>query len=51
MDWNMVLNSGGGPNWEKNFEDSPILVYAETDSFQKEPMFYTMGHFRFWNYL
>lgn len=45
VDWNMALNMDGGPNWENNFADSPIIVNAEKDEFYKQPMFYAMGHF------
>ena len=44
VDWNMALNMDGGPNWENNKADSPIIVNAETDEFYKQPMFYAMGH-------
>ncbi|XP_013384673.1 glucosylceramidase [Lingula anatina] len=44
-DWNLALNMQGGPNWVKNFVDSPIIVNAERDEFYKQPMFYVMGHF------
>ncbi|KAE9317050.1 putative glucosylceramidase 3 [Phytophthora rubi] len=45
-DWNMVLDTNGGPNWSKNFVDSPILVDAKNGAeFYKQPMFYFMGHF------
>ena len=46
VDWNLALNTEGGPNWVKNFVDSPIIVSAEKDEFYKQPMFYHMGHFR-----
>ncbi|KAJ1364540.1 hypothetical protein KIN20_024663 [Parelaphostrongylus tenuis] len=45
-DWNMCLDEKGGPNWAKNFVDSPIIVNATADEFYKQPMFYAMGHFR-----
>lgn len=44
-DWNMCLNEEGGPNWARNFVDSPIIVNATVDEFYKQPMFYAMGHF------
>ncbi|KAG6947980.1 hypothetical protein JG687_00015763 [Phytophthora cactorum] len=45
-DWNMVLDTKGGPNWAKNMVDAPILVDAKNgDEFYKQPMFYFMGHF------
>ncbi|XP_045158968.2 lysosomal acid glucosylceramidase-like [Mercenaria mercenaria] len=45
VDWNMALNMQGGPNWENNRADSPIIVNAAKDEFYKQPMFYAMGHF------
>ena len=45
-DWNMALDMQGGPNWVKNFVDSPIIVNKNEDEFYKQPMFYHMGHFR-----
>ncbi|CEG40379.1 glycoside hydrolase family 30 protein beta-glucosidase xylosidase [Plasmopara halstedii] len=45
-DWNLVLNSKGGPNWAQNFVDAPILVDEDTGAeFYKQPIFYIMGHF------
>jgi len=45
VDWNLSLNMEGGPNWVKNFVDSPIIVDAENGLFYKQPMFYHLGHF------
>ena len=45
VDWNIALNTKGGPNWVNNEADSPIIVNATADEFYKQPMFYTMGHF------
>ncbi|XP_034954351.2 lysosomal acid glucosylceramidase [Zootoca vivipara] len=45
IDWNLALDLEGGPNWVKNFVDSPIIVDAGNDIFYKQPMFYHMGHF------
>lgn len=45
VDWNIALNLQGGPNWVKNFVDSPIIVDAENKAFYKQPMFYHLGHF------
>ena len=36
----------GGPNWVKNFVDSPVIVDASNGRFYKQPMFYVLGHFR-----
>ncbi|KAK6036487.1 hypothetical protein COOONC_26008 [Cooperia oncophora] len=35
----------GGPNWVKNFVDSPIIVDATKVEFYKQPMWYALGHF------
>ena len=45
-DWNIALDMQGGPNWVKNFVDSPVIVNAKAGEFHKQPMFYVMGHFR-----
>lgn len=44
-DWNLVLDTQGGPNWADNFVDSPIIVNASAQEFYKQPMYYTLGHF------
>ncbi|XP_048476442.1 lysosomal acid glucosylceramidase-like [Rhincodon typus] len=44
-DWNIALNLQGGPNWVKNFADSPVIVNSHQDTFYKQPMFYHMAHF------
>ncbi|XP_046398441.1 lysosomal acid glucosylceramidase-like [Ischnura elegans] len=45
IDWNLALDLTGGPNWAKNFVDSPVIVNATADEFYKQPMFYALGHF------
>lgn len=45
-DWNLALDMTGGPNWVKNFVDSPIIVDQSKDVFYKQPTFYSMAHFR-----
>lgn len=45
IDWNMALNMKGGPNWAKNYVDSPILVDAKKNEFYKQPMYYALAHF------
>ncbi|KAI5635677.1 glycosyl hydrolase family 30 TIM-barrel domain-containing protein [Phthorimaea operculella] len=45
IDWNICLNEEGGPNWQKNFVDSPVIVLPQNEEFVKQPMFYAMGHF------
>ncbi|NWR78336.1 GLCM Glucosylceramidase, partial [Centropus unirufus] len=44
-DWNLALDLQGGPNWVKNYVDSPIIVDSKKDVFYKQPMFYHLGHF------
>ncbi|XP_039307628.1 lysosomal acid glucosylceramidase isoform X2 [Solenopsis invicta] len=45
IDWNMALNTNGGPTWNGNYVDSPIIVNSTADEFYKQPMFYVLGHF------
>ncbi|XP_067666262.1 lysosomal acid glucosylceramidase-like isoform X2 [Haliotis asinina] len=44
-DWNIALDTQGGPNWANNFVDSPVIVNATAKEFYKQPMFYALGHF------
>ncbi|CAH2051960.1 unnamed protein product, partial [Iphiclides podalirius] len=43
IDWNLCLDTRGGPNWAANFVDSAIIV--NNTEFYKQPMFYAVGHF------
>lgn len=45
IDWNMVLNKQGGPNWFKNWCVAPVIVDEEKDEVYFTPLFYTMAHF------
>ncbi|HAV24865.1 MAG TPA: glycosyl hydrolase family 30, partial [Bacteroidetes bacterium] len=45
IDWNMVLDKQGGPNWFKNWCVAPVLVDIETDEVYYTPIYYTMAHF------
>jgi len=45
VDWNMVLNRQGGPNWFENWCAAPIIVDEEADEVYMTPLFYTMAHF------
>jgi glucosylceramidase len=45
IDWNMVLDKQGGPNWFKNWCVAPIIVDPETDEVYLTPIYYTMTHF------
>ncbi|XP_042223421.1 lysosomal acid glucosylceramidase-like isoform X2 [Homarus americanus] len=44
-DWNLALDVKGGPNWIKNFVDSPIIINAPKGEFYKQPMYYALAHF------
>lgn len=45
VDWNMVLDKQGGPNWFKNWCVAPIIVDPEADEVYFTPLYYTMAHF------
>lgn len=45
IDWNMVLNKQGGPNWAKNWCVAPIIVDEAQDEVYLTPIYYTMMHF------
>ena len=45
IDWNMVLNRQGGPNWAQNWCLAPVIVDEENDEVYFTPLFHTMAHF------
>lgn len=45
VDWNMVLNRQGGPNWFKNWCIAPVIVDEKTDEVYFTPLYYVMVHF------
>jgi len=45
IDWNMVLNQQGGPNWFKNWCVAPVIVDPEKDDIYFTPLYYTLVHF------
>jgi len=45
VDWNMVLDKQGGPNWFKNWCVAPIIVDPEKDEVYFTPLYHTMAHF------
>ncbi len=45
IDWNMVLDKQGGPNWFKNWCVAPVIVDAENDEVYFTPIYYIMTHF------
>ncbi|WP_115462293.1 glycoside hydrolase family 30 protein [Winogradskyella aurantiaca] len=45
VDWNMVLDRQGGPNWFKNWCVAPVIVDPDADEVYYTPLYYTMTHF------
>jgi len=45
VDWNMVLDTQGGPNWFKNWCIAPVIVDPKKDEVYFTPLYYTMAHF------
>lgn len=45
VDWNMVLDRQGGPNWAQNWCVAPVIVDPENDEVYFTPLYYTMAHF------
>jgi glucosylceramidase len=45
VDWNMVLDRQGGPNWFKNWCVAPVIVDPEQDEVYITPLYYAMAHF------
>jgi glucosylceramidase len=45
VDWNMVLDRQGGPNWFKNWCVAPVIVDPEKDEVYFTPLYYTLAHF------
>ena len=45
IDWNMVLDRQGGPNWFKNWCVAPVIVDPEVNQVYYTPLYYIMSHF------
>uniref|UniRef100_A0A1B0CZ46 Glucosylceramidase n=1 Tax=Phlebotomus papatasi TaxID=29031 RepID=A0A1B0CZ46_PHLPP len=45
IDWNLLLNEDGGPNYVSNHVESPVVVNKTSDEAYKQPIFYAIGHF------
>lgn len=45
IDWNMVLDRQGGPNWFENWCIAPVIVDPDQDEVYFTPLYYTMSHF------
>lgn len=45
VDWNMVLDRQGGPNWFHNWCVAPVIIDPEKDEVYFTPLYYTLAHF------
>jgi glucosylceramidase len=45
VDWNMVLDKQGGPNWFKNWCIAPIIADTQVNEVYFTPLYYVMKHF------
>ena len=45
IDWNLILNECGGPNYVGNFCEAPILIDRKTDEIIYNKSYYYIGHF------
>ncbi|MBO4660165.1 MAG: glycoside hydrolase family 30 protein [Prevotella sp.] len=45
IDWNMVLDRQGGPNWANNWCLAPVIVDPKADEVYFTPMYYALSHF------
>lgn len=45
VDWNMVLDRRGGPNWFENWCVAPVIVDPEADAVYYTPLYHVMSHF------
>lgn len=44
IDWNLLLDYQGGPNHQKNYCKSPIILNEQEDNFILTPIYYYLGH-------
>ncbi len=45
VDWNMVLDTKGGPNWANNWCIAPVIVDTDKDEVYFTPLYYILAHF------
>lgn len=45
IDWNMMLDAQGGPNFFENYADAPIILNETIQIIYKQPIFYGIAHF------
>ena len=44
-DWNILLDSKGGPNHKRNYCNSPVMLTPDNSDYKKTMAFYYIGHF------
>lgn len=45
IDWNMVLDRRGGPNWAENWCVAPVIVDVDRDEIYFTPLYHVLSHF------
>ena len=45
IDWNMVLDKQGGPNWANNWCTAPVIADTVNNEVYFTPLYYTIAHF------
>lgn len=46
IDWNLILDEKGGPNYIKNYVDAAVILNSTThNEFYRQPIFYALAHF------
>ena len=45
IDWNMVLDTQGGPNHAENWCIAPVIAKPDTDEVYYTPLYYVLAHF------
>lgn len=45
IDWNMILDTKGGPNWIKNYTDASILYDPKKQDIIVQPTYHVLKHF------
>ncbi|GLH08417.1 Glucosylceramidase, partial [Gryllus bimaculatus] len=45
VDWNLALDTDGGPSYAHNEVDAAVIVNATADEFLKQPILYALTHF------
>ena len=44
VDWNLLLDGSGGPNWAGNNVDSPVMVSSDNTSLWVNPSYFHLAH-------